>query len=384
VIANQMSRMTRICGLVAATLLVVPVVARGQTGTLTNIYWVYVANESSDLVSLVRFDSHGATEEKTISVGIYPADIEGAHGLAVSPTGQHWYVSTAHGTPYGKIWKYETGTDRFVDSVTVGLFPATMSLTPDGSSLFVVNFNLHGHPVPSSVSAVFTPFMSEMRQVATCVMPHGSRISRDGLRHYSTCMMSDQLVEIATDRLEVNRRLLLTKGSEHILHDDRGEMHQMGPGTCKPTWAVLDPSNEHVFVPCNGRAEVLEINVADFEVARAFPTGAGPYNADVTADGRYLVVTLKGAQSVAIIDLGTGKETRVATTQPVTHGVTISPDSRFAFVSNESIGATRGTLDVFDIDAKRRVASTSLQYQPGGIAFWKIERRNTMSGRSGS
>jgi DNA-binding beta-propeller fold protein YncE len=365
-------------GLLLVTTSVVAQRPSGPGGT----YWVYVANESSDLISLVRFDRDGAVEAKTIPVGIYPADIEGAHGLTVSPTGQHWFVTTAHGTPYGKIWKFETGTDRFVDSVTVGLFPATMSLTPDGSTLFVVNFDLHGDPVPSSVSAVFTPFMREMRQIPTCVMPHGSRVSRDGTRHYSTCMMSDQLVEIATDRLDVNRRLLLTKGSEHILHDDHDNAaHSMGAGTCKPTWVVLDPSNEHVYVPCNGRAEILEIRIEDFTVTRTFATGAGPYNADVSADGRLLVVTLKGAQAVAIVDLASGQETRVPTTQPVTHGVTISPDSRYAFVSNESIGATRGTLDVFDLVTKRRVASTQLQYQSGGIAFWKMEPATTVSGR---
>ncbi len=41
----------------------------------TSTYWVYVANESSDLVSLVRFGPGGAVEEKTISVGIKPVDL---------------------------------------------------------------------------------------------------------------------------------------------------------------------------------------------------------------------------------------------------------------------------------------------------------------------
>ena len=85
-----------------------------------------------------------------------------------------------------------------------------------------------------------------------------------------------------------------------------------------------------------------------------------------------LVVTLKGEQSVAVFDLATGAETRIPTTQPVTHGIVISPDSRYAFVSNEAIGATRGTVDVFDLRSKRRVASTQVQYQPGGIGFWKM------------
>ena len=83
-------------------------------------YWVYVANESSDVVSRVRFGPDGAIEEKTIGVGIKPADLDGAHGLSVSPTGDFWYLSLAHGTPYGMVWQFRaavlSGSGFFTDS----------------------------------------------------------------------------------------------------------------------------------------------------------------------------------------------------------------------------------------------------------------------------
>ncbi|HIC53754.1 MAG TPA: hypothetical protein EYO97_07965, partial [Gemmatimonadetes bacterium] len=131
--------------LVATALTVSPAAAQSSA-----TYWAYVANESSDIVSLVRFDGREVVEEKAIDVGFHPADLDGAHGIAVAPTGDYWYVSIAHGQPYGQIWQMETGTDQFVDSALVGLFPATMSTTPDGSTLFVVNFNLHGDHVASA------------------------------------------------------------------------------------------------------------------------------------------------------------------------------------------------------------------------------------------
>lgn len=347
-------------------------------------YWAYVANESSDIVSLVRFDGTKVVEEKAITVGAHPADIDGAHGITVSPSGTHWYVSIAHGRPFGQIWKMETGTDAFVDSAVVGLFPATMATTPDGASLFVVNFNLHGDHVPSSVSTVFTPLMSEVKQIETCVMPHGSRISHDGTRHYSTCMMSDQLVETDVQGLAVSRRMVLTGGQEHVMAGDHamamdGDHAMSGMAmnsaqTCKPTWVLPSPDDARLYVPCNGRGDVLEIDAHTMRVLRKFPTGSGPYNADITPDGAALVVTLKGGQAVAIIDLATGEQRKVATTQPVTHGVSITPDGRYAFVSNEAVGATRGTVDVIDLTRAAVVASTPLHYQPGGIAVWKMER----------
>lgn len=365
--------------LATATLLVLTSTA-GRLGAQEPgaVYWAYVANESSDLVSLIRFDGQDIVEEKAIEVGFHPADIEGAHGIAVSPSGEHWYVSIAHGQPYGQVWKMETGTDVFVDSALVGLFPATMALTPDGSGLFVVNFNLHGDPVPSTVSALFTPWMQETRQIETCVMPHGSRVSRDGSRHYSTCMMSDQLVEIAIGKRRVSRRMLLTAGHEHVLTDSAdgaGGMDMGGAGICKPTWVVVAPDDSRLYVPCNGRGEVLEIDAASLEVRRRFPTGRGPYNADVTPDGTKLVVTLKGDRALTIFDLATGVEKRVPTSRPVTHGVVVTPDGRYALVTNEAVGATRGTVDAVDLGAARVVASAPLHYQPGGIGFWKMERR---------
>ena len=92
----------------------------------------------------------------------------------------------------------------------------------------------------------------------------------------------------------------------------------------------------------------------------------------MTPDGSLLVATLKGEQAVSIISLESGEElARLATTQPITHGVVASADGRYAFVSNEAIGATPGTLDVFDLVALERVASIDLRYQPGGIGFWR-------------
>ncbi|MBK9690339.1 MAG: hypothetical protein IPO73_01390 [Gemmatimonadetes bacterium] len=57
----------------------------------------------------------------------------------------------------------------------------------------------------------------------------------------------------------------------------------------------------------------------------------------------------------------------------ISHGVAISPDSRYAFVSSEGVGAAPGTVDVWDLVALARVASVEVGQQAGGIAFWKME-----------
>ncbi|UCG75287.1 MAG: YncE family protein [Gemmatimonadota bacterium] len=340
-------------------------------------YWLFVANESSDLVSRVRFGPEGAALEDDIEVGIMPADLDGAHGVSVSPDGRHVYVSLAHGTPFGKLWSYRTADGVLTDSVTVGLFPATIGITPDGSLGFVVNFNLHGNPVPSSVSAVFLPEMVEVARIETCIKPHGSRVNHAGTLHYSVCAGDDHLVEISVERLEISRIVKLTPGSERVLAGP-GEAAAPGGGAdtpvCGPSWVVPSFDDRRVYVTCNRNGQVLELDAATLSVTRRFRTGKGPYNLAVSSDGRLLLATNKGDQSVSVFDLASGEElARVPTTRPITHGVVVSPDNRYAFVSNEAVGATRGTVDVIDLDSLEIVASTELHHQPGGIDLWRSE-----------
>ena len=336
-------------------------------------YWVFVANESSDVVSLVRFGPEGGSLEADIPIGIMPTDIDGAHGVRMAPDGAHVYVSVAHGTPFGTLWKIRAADRQPVDTVTLGLFPATIGITPDGALAFVANFNLHGDPVPSSVSAVFLPTMSEVAKIETCVKPHGMRINHAGTFAYSGCLGDDQLVEIDVDEMAVSRRLLVRPGEERTLSGPVPEA-QPGDAKCSPTWVVPAHDDRNLYVACNANDEILEIDAGTLEVERRFEAPGKPYNLDVTSDGRLLLSTNKGAQSVSIFDIAEGKRiARIETTQPVTHGVVVSPDDRYAFVSNESIGAVPGTVDVIDLETMERVASIKVRYQAGGIDFWKME-----------
>ena len=105
-----------------------------SAATAETTYRVYVANESSDLVSRVAFNAQsGAWVEKAIPVGLMPSDNDGAHGIAMSADGQHWYLTLAHGSPNGQLWTFQTGTDSLVARTELGLFPATMGVTPDGT-----------------------------------------------------------------------------------------------------------------------------------------------------------------------------------------------------------------------------------------------------------
>ena len=346
-------------------------------------YYIYVTAESQDEVHVVKFDGKKVVVIKDIPVGVWPLEIEGPHGLTISPDGKYWYLSLAHGFPFGHVYKYETGSDKMVDRVELGLFPATMQISAATGLLYVVNFNLHGEHEPSTVSIVDPEEMIEIKRVETGVMPHGSRLTNDGLKQYSVAMMSGMLYEIDVLQFDISRTLFTGRNKptnmQHSMNSmghnkpmKKHAMHKMPKE--KPTWVYPHPADTHVYVVNNGIDNVVEIDLRKWAITRQFKTDKGPYNCEVSQDGKYLVVTYKSAAKTGIWDLNTGLElVRLKNTRKVTHGVVISPDSRYAFVSVEGIRGEPGSVDVFDLENLTLVDYAEVGKQAGGIAFWKME-----------
>lgn len=364
-------------------------------------YLVYVLSESADRIALVRFGPKGARVERDFGTGNMPTDIDGPHGVVISPDKQFYYVSLSNGRPNGSVWKYRTVDDSVVARVPLGSFPATMDLTPDGQFLYVVNFNLHGDMIPSSVSVVATALMAEIARIKTCTMPHGSRINPQGTKQYSACMMDDMLVEVDTATLKVSRHFLLTKGKEmgmagapyagasstamsgsaggpnHQTHDMGGhglEPPKPGDVSCSPTWAQPSTDGSSVYVACNKSSEIVEIDAKSWKARRRIAARPGVYNLALTKDNR-LVATNKRDQSVSIYDLKTGNElARLPTKRKVLHGAVVSPDNRYAFISVEGIGSEPGTVEIIDLEALKTVATVDVGGEAAGIDFLRMEK----------
>ena len=377
----------------AAFLCALSAVAQQPAVKPSQDYLLYVVSEAADKIALVRFGSNGARVEREMPTGDMPTDIDGPHGISISPDKKFYYVSLAHGRPFGSVWKYSTTDDRVVGRVRLGHFPATIDITADGSLLYVVNFNLHGDMVPSSVSVVATERMLEVARITTCAMPHGSRLNSAGTKHYSACMMDDMLVEIDTNTLKASRHFLLTKGREmgmtgppvkktetthgSMRHDTGGhgmEPPKAGDVSCSPTWAQPSVSGSSVFVACNKSDEIVEVNAETWKVTRRIPARPGVYNLTVTRDGTRLITTNKRDQSVSIVDVKSGRElSRISTRRKVLHGVVVSHDDRYAFVTVEGVGSEPGTVEVIDLAIGKTVGSVDVSPLAAGIDFFKME-----------
>ena len=360
-------------------------------------YFVKLVCESADKIATVRFDGTSAKIVATANTRILQSDISGPHGIVFSPDKKTYFVSIGHGRPFGFAVKYSANDDHEIGQLQLGMFPATADFSPDGNFVYIVNFNLHGDPVPSSVSVVDSNLLLEVARISTCVMPHGSRVSRDGLHQYSACMMDDELVEVDAERMKVARTFRLTKGSEQGFDGlmpqesagnssamnraatDHGADHAalsmtMNANACSPTWAQPSVDGKRIWVACNKSNEIVEVDAEKWSLVRRIPAGNGVYNLGVSPDGKYLIATNKRDASASIFDAASGSElARLKTKRKVVHGVVVSPDSRVAFVTVEGIGSEPGTVEIIDLLARKTVATVDVPEQAAGIDFWKVE-----------
>ncbi len=355
-------------------------------------YRVGVVSESGDIVTWLRPEGNTLVVDHVVPVGIMPADIDGPHNITVSPDQKWYYVSIAHGTPYGTLWRFDARNDTVAGRAPLEYFPTTISASPDGDFAFVANSDFHGdHPRVNTVSAVYTPDMVTITEIPACDMPHGVKVNHAGTAVWVSCMHSDEILQVDAATLDVVRRA--KTGSGMAMPAAAASAHAgMNHGTpapapaasapsgavpapavdneCAPTFVSVSRDDRTLYVACNHKGTLQVWEAEGLTMQKEIAVGAGAYNVEPSPDGRFVIVTNKKAQSVSIVDARSLTElARIPTTKKIVHGVAYSPDGKYAYVTQESIGADPGAVDVIDLSSLTRVSSTPLPAQPTGITI---------------
>jgi YVTN family beta-propeller protein len=360
----------------ALALLAILLAAPASAQTADTGYRVGVVSESGDIATWLKPTASGLSVERVVPVGIMPSDIDGPHNITVAPDGKSYYITIAHGTPFGSLWKMDASGDSLLGRAQVELFPTTISLTPDGQFAFVANSDFHGdHPRMNVVSVIHTPTMTKITDIPACDMPHGVKVNHAGTRVYASCMHSDEILQLDVATFGISRRAKTGEGGTMASmppahHGPAAPSGPAGTKECSPTFISVSPDDRRLYVACNYGNSVQVWDAASFRLIKEIPVGKGAYNVEPSPDGKLVIVTNKKDQSVSLIDAGTLAElARVPTSKKIVHGVAYSPDSRLAYISCESIGADSGAVDVIDLAARKRVASIAIPGQPTGITI---------------
>ena len=204
-------------------------------------YRVGVVSESGDVVTWLRPRPPASPWIASCRSATCPPTSTARTTSPWRPDGKSYYVTIAHGTPFGSLWKLDA-SDGSSGRAQVELFPTTIALTPDGQYAFVANSDFHGdHPRVNVVTVVHTPTMNKITDMPACDMPHGVKSNHAGTRIYVSCMHSDEILELDVGTFKVLRRV--STGSGHST-DGHG-------GACAPTFVSVSPDDRRLYVACN-------------------------------------------------------------------------------------------------------------------------------------
>ena len=398
--------------LLLSALLAVGAVAPGDRAEPE--YRLVVVSESGDIITWIRVKDGKLESERVVPIGIMPADIDGPHNVTIAPDNRSYYVSVAHGTPYGSLWRLDAFNDTLIGRAPVELFPTTISVTPDGELAFVANSDFYGdRPRVNPLSIVHTPSMTTITNLPVCDMPHGVKVNHAGSTVYVSCMHSDELLELDISTLSVVRRVKTGSGhamtggghdldahkplaaapapaaapasaptpaasSDHSGHD-MASMNMTGPKggpdlskECAPTFVSVSPDDRYLYAACNVGYTMQVWDAASMTFIKELPTGKGAYNVEPSPDGKFVIVTNKKDQSISVFDARTLTEVaRIPTTKKIVHGIAYSPDSKLAFITQESIGADPGAVDMIDLTTLKNIGTLPVPAQPTGISTWR-------------
>jgi YVTN family beta-propeller protein len=141
---------------------------------------------------------------------------------------------------------------------------------------------------------------------------------------------------------------------------------------CAGTFVSVSPDDKTLYVACNYGNSLQVWDAKSLSLIKEVPVGVGAYNVEPSPDGSIVIVTNKKDQSFSIVDTKTLTElARVKTTKKIVHGVAFSPDGRYAYVSQESIGSDPGAIDVVDLATKKVTSTVPIPAQPTGLTILK-------------
>ncbi len=169
--------------------------------------------------------------------------------------------------------------------------PATSSigLTPDGTTLFVVN------PDSGSVSAIDTASETTLAELVIGRDPRMLTIGPDGQRLYVTSQASATLTILATHPFSVLAKL------------------RVGP---EPYGVVAAPNGHLVYVAASGADRIDVVDVELTQVVDTIPVLPRPKGLAISNDGTRLYVTHFLSGTVSVIDLTSRSVRTVISTGP--------------------------------------------------------------------
>jgi YVTN family beta-propeller protein len=342
--------------LLSICLVIILGTADGQSATTKiQLPWsrLYVTNFASNTVSVIDLNLLQVIAE--IPVGGGPT------GMAVTPDVQRVYVANLWS---GTVSVISTASNTVETTITIpGYYgkgaPFGMAITPDGSQIFVTDLSDGTVRVISTQTNTVTVTIDgaydwALRYVA---------ISPDGQFAYAVGTGDGKITVLRVSDYSVVGRITNLPGIRHL---------------------AITPDTSRLYAVSDKYSMLYVIDTATRAVIKTFqfPMGASTITIDIEQGGKFAMVS-NFQDKVTVIDTDPGSPTyhqiigQVPPNSGYQYCIVISPDGRFAYLSNQSDrGKSPNSINIIDIapNSPTRftiISSITVGVQPWGVAIVK-------------
>jgi YVTN family beta-propeller protein len=296
---------------------------------------LFVVNEGDGTVNVIDPTNNAITA--TITVGIFP------EAIAITPDRQRAYVTNEFANSVSVI---DLNSNTVIDTIMgfmAGDFPFGIAITPDGRYAYVSN---QGN---GTVSVIDTSLNSIVKTITVSLAPKDIVVSPDGETVYVT---GDFVIAIDTATKMVIASIDIGGTSTGIAISPDG----------RTVYAVNEVLGEIAVIDTKTNTFISTIPLSPT------PTGIG---STISPNGKLLYVSGEdmGEGQIAVFYLPSNTQIATIAVDPVPTEIVFSPDGSLAYVTSLSAGV----VNVIDVSERTVVTSIPVgsgpTSGPAGIAF---------------
>lgn len=292
---------------------------------------LYVCSQGEAIINIIDVDALVVIRNVHLTDFGLPLSSK-PHHIAFSPNGAYFFVSCID-NQVNEILKFDMATNQLVGEASTSI-PALLDHHPTENLLYVSRFMDPQNPLTSifllnteTMQPAETGFNGEIILPPGYKIPHAMKMDLTGQYAYTASLSENQFLVVNHATKEFEDAIPL--GSNRT-----------------PLQVAVSPDNNKVYIACIGSGEIVVMNVSDpanrFEEA-AVSVGGQPWHSTFSNDGTKFYVGNLALNNFAVINTsdlslqtfgaGDGSD---GLSQP--HGIAISPDDKYLFISNRNTG----------------------------------------------
>ncbi|MFA5832536.1 MAG: YncE family protein [Bacteroidota bacterium] len=292
--------------------------------------WAYVTNQGEDLTAVIDLDKNKISRFVTSGVeNTAAAPPQAPHNVFVDWQNQYYYVNLIGGS---KLLKFRISDNAKVGELTTGLSsPAQIALSKNSDTAYVSNFE----NAKTNITLVNTATMTKLAEIGSSAMlkPHGISITPNFKYVLVANSLSDNVTVIQTSDNAIVKTIPMS-GSVPVL--PIGYQYQY-----EPYQSTITPDNNYAYITCRKSGEVRVIDLVQLKVIDSIKVGTFPLIPAITPNGEYVFVANRNSNSVSAIKTSTRTvEYTVPNVGVEPHGIAVSKDGNFVYVSCENLGVS--------------------------------------------